>query len=377
MNLDLKKLAEQTAKEISENKIQVEKEISENKAKALHGVDDPYLKKSKDYDDQLNLVAKELTDCLQGKTQVVGTAADGGNRTTTATEQNLIQKQKLIPSIRNRLRVITSDQDKVDIVVENVGDFTPVKIAENARFTEQKLTYDKPRLTMAKYGLTDSISFELINQDIISPSMADQITTAMARSQVNGEEKLIIQGTTGNEIGFASKLKATASSPDFANTDADDTTTVDGIDADDLDRLIYDILPSQYLPNAVLIMRSNLLRKLLGFGNTNTQNYFIPSIPTSTNTNGVVGTYRGVPVISTQYLGDSYTTGGIAASKGSVVIIGDLNYMVRGSYAPIDIQFSDHVNFTKAQRTYRLIYTYGSQFVLNEAFATLSYRAKS
>ena len=273
--------------------------------------------------------------------------------------------------------MITSDQDKVDIVVENVGDFTPVKIAENASFTEQKLTYDKPRLTMAKYGFTDSVSFELINQDIISPSMADQITTAMARSQVNGEEKLIIQGTTGNEIGFASKLKATASSPDFANTDADDTTTVDGIDADDLDRLIYDILPSQYLPNAVLIMRSNLLRKLLGFGNTNTQNYFIPSIPTSTNTNGVVGTYRGVPVISTQYLGDSYTTGGIAASKGSVVIIGDLNYMVRGSYAPIDIQFSDHVNFTKAQRTYRLIYTYGSQFVLNEAFATLSYRAKS
>ena len=377
MNLDLKKLAEETAKEISENKIQVEKEVAENKAKALQGVDDPYLKKSKDYDDQLNLVAKELTDCLQGKTQVVGTAADGGNRTTTATEQNLIQKQKLIPSIRNRLRVITSDQDKVDIVVENVGDFTPVKIAENASFTEQKLTYDKPRLTMAKYGFTDSVSFELINQDIISPSMADQITTAMARSQVNGEEKLIIQGTTGNEIGFASKLKATASSPDFANTDADDTTTVDGIDADDLDRLIYDILPAQYLPNAVLIMRSNLLRKLLGFGNTNTQNYFIPSIPTSTNTNGVVGTYRGVPVISTQYLGDSYTTGGIAASKGSVVIIGDLNYMVRGSYAPIDIQFSDHVNFTKAQRTYRLIYTYGSQFVLNEAFATLSYRAKS
>ncbi|MCY3804316.1 MAG: phage major capsid protein [Candidatus Saccharibacteria bacterium] len=375
MTVNLKQIVQDELNKQKNNKQQVEKEVAENKAKALGNQPDPYGKLSKDYDDNLSQCAKELTDLIQGKTQVVGTAADGGNRTTTAIERTLIQKQKLVPSIRNRLRAITSDQDKVDLVVENVGDFAPVKVAENAAFTEQKLTYDKPRLTMAKYGLLDSVSFELINQDIISPSMADQITTAMARSQVYAEEKLIIQGTTGNEIGFAGKLKA--SNSDIKNIDADDDTTVDGIDADDLDALIYDALPSQYLPNAVLIMRSNLLRKLLGFGSTNVRDYFQPSIPTSSNTAGAVGTWRGVPVITTSYLADNYTTGGIASSKGSVVIVGDLNYMVRGSYAPIDIQFSDHVNFTKAQRTYRLIYTFGTQFALNEAFATLSYRAKS
>ena len=373
MNIDLKQAVAEAVKKVQKNKSQVEKEVAENKQKILGDKADPVGKLSKDYDDTLKECAKELTAIIQGKSQVVGTASDGGNRTTTAFEKTLIQKEKEVNSIYNRCRQITADADKVDLIVENVGDFTPVKVAENSSFTEQKLTYDKPRLTMAKYGLLDSISFELINQDVVSPAMADQITTAMARSSVRQKERLLIQGTTGNEIGFASKLKA--SGQDITNIDAAGTN-VDEITSDDLDNLIFSAFNQNYMSNAVLIMRPNLTRKLLDFGADKQQLFFNSSSLSSASSQGSVGTYRGIPVITTSFLGNAYTTGGITAGKGSVIIIGDLNYLVVGKYANDDIQFSDHVNFTKAQRTYRLIYTYGSQFALNEAFATLSYVAK-
>ena len=378
MIVNLKEIVQDELQKAKENKAQVEREVAENKAKALGNKADPYGKISQDYDDNFKQVAKELTEMVQGKSQVVGTAGDGGNRTYTAFQKTLIQKQKEVNSLYNRCRQITADADKVDLIVENVGDFTPVKVAENATITDAKLTFDKPRLSMAKYGISDSISFELINLDVVSPQMADQITTAMARASVRTREKLLVQGTdttSGNEVGFASRLKA--SSPLVPNIDAADKTTVDGITSDDLDNLIFTTFNQNYLSTAVLIMRPNLIRKLLDFGADKAQLFFNSSSLSSASTQGSVGSYRGIPILTTSFLGNAYTTGGITAGKGSVVIIGDLNYLVCGQYTATDIQFSDHVNFTKAQRVYRMLFTYGSQFALSEAFATLSYQAKS
>ena len=374
-NIDLNKIVADELQKSADDKKQVDKELAENRQKILGDQPDPYGKVAKDYDDNLKACAKDLTAIIQGKAQVAGTASDGGNRTYTAFERTLIEKQKAVTSIRNRVRSVTADSDKVDLIVEDQGDFTPVKVAENADFTDAKLTYQKPRLSMAKYGILDSISFELINQDVVSPSMADQITTAMARSVVMQQEKMLVQGTTGNEIGLASEFKASGG---FPNVDAKAKTTIDGYTASDLDNLIFSTFPPEYLPNAVLIVRPKDLRKLLDFGSSsNTTNYFNPSINSTASQVGGLGTYRNIPLISTSFLGDSYTSGGIKTGSAGVIVIADLSYLVRGEYANVDIQFSDHVNFTKAQRVYRLIYTHGSQIALKDAFATLSYQAKS
>lgn len=375
MPLDLNSIVKDELKKAHDEKDQVEKELAENRQKILGSQPDPYLKNAKDYDDNLKQCAKELTDLIQGKQQVAGTSADGGARTTTAFDRTLIAKQREVASIVNRVRSITADSDKVDLIVENVGDFTPIKTAENADFTEAKLTYDKPRLTMSIYGITDSISYNLLNTDVVSPSLADQITTAMARASVNQMEKLLVQGTTGNEIGLASEFKASGG---FANVDAKDKTTTDGYTADDIDNLIFSTFKPEYLANAVIICRPKDLRKLLDFGSTaNKTNYFTPAISSNADAVASVGAYRGIPVLSTSFLGDAYTSGGIATGKAGVIVIADLNYLVRGNYTNSDIQFSDHVNFSKAQRVYRLIFTYGSQIALKDAFATLSYRAKA